>query len=217
MVRKKMSEKTETAVLVMSRRRCCVCFGLNRDIELKAGQIAHLDGHPNNNAIDNLAFMCFEHHDYYDSRTSQSKGLSKSEVKQFREELYEIIINALKQPIEFGVVKIRLEEDVSGHYVREGEFESAEIKVSNLPDGNLQISGLALWGKTQKRGPNIGELDFEAELRNNKVTFSDDKYSGKEYHLELAFQENRLVATEKNIIGVFGMNVSFGGEYKRID
>jgi hypothetical protein len=78
---------TQAQVLLEGRRRCCVCFGLNRDAQLKKGQIAHLDGNRDNNAPKNLVFLCLEHHDEYDSRTSQSKGLTLAEVTHFRKEL----------------------------------------------------------------------------------------------------------------------------------
>ena len=88
MPRKKIKVATETHVLTSCRRRCCVCYGLNRDASEKQGQIAHLDRNPENNHNDNLAFLCFDHHDQYDSRTSQSKNLTASEVKHYREELF---------------------------------------------------------------------------------------------------------------------------------
>jgi hypothetical protein len=50
----------------------------------KKGQIAHLDRDPSHNDPDNLAFLCLEHHDQYDSRPSQSKGLTPEEVKRYR-------------------------------------------------------------------------------------------------------------------------------------
>lgn len=87
-LRKKITDPTLTKVLVASRRRCCICFGIARDGDLKRGQIAHLDGNPGNNDSDNLAFLCLSHHDEYDGTTSQSKGLIISEVKAYREELY---------------------------------------------------------------------------------------------------------------------------------
>lgn len=80
-------DSTQAEVLVQSRRRCCVCFGLNRDERVKKGQIAHLDGNKNNNVLENLAFLCFVHHDEFDSRTSQSKGLTPLEVSIYRDEL----------------------------------------------------------------------------------------------------------------------------------
>jgi hypothetical protein len=76
-------------VLLLSRRRCCICFGLHGDLEVEPGQIAHLDHDNTNFDLDNLAFLCLPHHDQYDGKTSQSKGLRESEVKHFRKELYE--------------------------------------------------------------------------------------------------------------------------------
>lgn len=86
--RKRIPDSTQADILVQCRRRCCVCFGLDRDEDLKKGQIAHLDGNRNNNERENLAFLCFDHHDEFDSSTSQSKGLTVGEVIQFREELH---------------------------------------------------------------------------------------------------------------------------------
>lgn len=86
--RKRIPESTQAEVLVQSRRRCCICFGLKRDDEVKKGQIAHLDGNRNNNKIENLAFLCFDHHDEFDTSTSQSKGLNFNEVLKYREELH---------------------------------------------------------------------------------------------------------------------------------
>lgn len=54
----------------------------------KAGQITHLDQNRNNSSFDNLAFMCFEHHDKYDSKTSQSKNYTIQEAKGYRNQLY---------------------------------------------------------------------------------------------------------------------------------
>jgi hypothetical protein len=85
--RKKVRPATETDVLFRSRRRCAICFGLHRDTNIKKGQIAHLDKDPSNNDPDNLAFLCFDHHDTFDSTTRQSKNLTEGEVKLYRAEL----------------------------------------------------------------------------------------------------------------------------------
>ena len=71
-----------------SRRRCALCFGLNGDDAEKKGQIAHVDQDNQKNAEEDLVFLCLEHHDEYDSKTSQSKGLTVQEVRGYREELY---------------------------------------------------------------------------------------------------------------------------------
>jgi len=82
-------------VLVTSRRRCCVCFGLSNDAEEKKGQVAHIDRDASNSARDNLVFLCFDHHDQYDSRTSQSKGLTVEEVRRYRAQLDRFVAQSL--------------------------------------------------------------------------------------------------------------------------
>jgi hypothetical protein len=88
--RKTIPVDIETSLFRASGRRCCICFGLDHDMSLKLqGQIAHLDQNPSNYALENLAYLCLAHHDLYDSTTSQSKGLTIHEVKQYRDKLYE--------------------------------------------------------------------------------------------------------------------------------
>ena len=84
-------------VLLLSRRRCCICFALYGNFDVKQGQIAHLDHDNQNNNLDNLAFLCLSDHDLYDSTTSQSKGFRESEVRQQRDELYNIVSTALSK------------------------------------------------------------------------------------------------------------------------
>jgi hypothetical protein len=106
-----------TEVLLRSRRRCCLCFGLNEDFDEKKGQVAHLDKDRNNNSPENLAFLCLEHHDAYDSRTSQSKGMTLGEIRAYSESLY----------AHFQlVVSRRLSISPSASYTRE-EFEEAIV------------------------------------------------------------------------------------------
>jgi hypothetical protein len=93
MPRKKIPQVVQTKVFMMSRRRCCICFGLDRDDSQKKGQIAHLDKNASNNNFDNLAYLCLDHHDEFDSQTSQSKGLTTAEVKNYRDELYDHFMN----------------------------------------------------------------------------------------------------------------------------
>src|SRR3989304_5090797 len=88
--RPKLPGPVEASVLLNSKRRCCLCVYLSSDSSQKRGQIAHLDGNPDNNDEDNLAFLCLLHHDEYDSRTSVSKGLTIAEVKRYRQKLYAV-------------------------------------------------------------------------------------------------------------------------------
>lgn len=90
--RKKLPPHVETEILTRSRRKCCLCYFLDRDDGVKQGQIAHLDDDPGNNDPDNLCFLCLPHHDAYDSTTRQSKGYKEDEVKLHRNRLYEHIV-----------------------------------------------------------------------------------------------------------------------------
>lgn len=77
-----------TELLLRSKRRCCLCFGLKADIKVKAGQIAHVDHDPFNNDLDNLVWLCLSHHDQYDSIPRQTKGITLEEIKLYRAQLY---------------------------------------------------------------------------------------------------------------------------------
>ncbi|MCP2027433.1 hypothetical protein L1276_002590 [Flavobacterium sp. HSC-32F16] len=88
MPRKVINPKNEAEILVKSRRRCALCFALENNNKVRKGQIAHVDRNNENAAFDNLVFLCFEHHDEYDSRPSQSKGIKPTELKVYREKLY---------------------------------------------------------------------------------------------------------------------------------
>ncbi len=89
--RESISKIIETEVLSRCARRCCVCYGLNGDHTEKSGQIAHLDRDSSNNSVRNLVYLCLVHHDQYDTRTSQSKGLTLGEVKLYRSQLHEAV------------------------------------------------------------------------------------------------------------------------------
>jgi len=89
--RRKVPKDVETIVLVRSRRRCCLCYGLYHEMGVTSGQIVHLDGDASNSKEDNLAFLCLEHHNQFDSQTSQGKGFTKDEVVYYRDQLYKAV------------------------------------------------------------------------------------------------------------------------------
>ncbi|MDP2254998.1 MAG: hypothetical protein Q8K05_02895 [Polaromonas sp.] len=68
-------------MLVRSRRRCALCYGLKGDFTEKIGQIAHIDQNRSNDSLANLSWLCFEHHSLYDSSTSQHKNYQATEIK----------------------------------------------------------------------------------------------------------------------------------------
>jgi hypothetical protein len=102
--------------------------------------------------------------------------------------------------------------DVSGHYERNGENDQASLDVTALSGDRIKVTGIALWNtKNEKYGPNIGELDFEATLKNDTVTWS----APDGYTITIRFSRKALDVTEHAADGHFGMNVTFAGHYTR--
>ena len=102
--------------------------------------------------------------------------------------------------------------DVSGHYERPGENDQATLDVKMLPGNRIKVTGIALWNtKNEKYGPNIGELDFSADLKDDTVSWTD----ADGYRITIRFSHKALDVTERGVDGHFGMNVTFAGRYKR--
>ena len=199
--RSKIPLETETEVLLRSRRRCALCFGLTRDTSIKRGQIAHLDRDRSNNKIENLAFLCLDHHDQYDSRTSQSKGLKITEVQYYRAELEEALLASLSAPLE-------LHEDDLSMKEWEGVYRR---NVRSAPD-HYWISGLAFWGIQSSEAPHDGVLDAPAMLRGECLVLKD-----QDYKLSMKLTDSGLSATQEPLAAnIFGMNVTFEGQYRRV-
>ena len=102
--------------------------------------------------------------------------------------------------------------DVSGHYERNGENEQASLDVTMLPGDRVKVDGIALWNtKNEKYGPNIGELAFEAALKDDTVSWSDPDG----YRITIRFTRKALDVTEHDVDGHFGHNVTFTGHFVR--
>lgn len=102
--------------------------------------------------------------------------------------------------------------DVSGHYERLGENDQATLDVKQLPGSRVKVTGIALWNtKNEKYGPNIGELDFEADLKDDTASWTD----ADGYRITIRFSRHALDVTERSADGHFGMNVTFAGRYNR--
>jgi hypothetical protein len=193
--RKSPSSATETEVLTRSRRRCCICFGLARDVEVKKGQIAHLDHDSSNSSLDNLAFLCLEHHDLYDSSTSQSKNLTMAEVKKYRAELYDRVLPVIEaSTARLPQVPAPPEASTSSFDAhKSGELK--QILVEQLSDatGPIQtITGLARSSSVSRATAErlLWELAQEGTVRIDRARGSTKKV----YSLATS-DENRLIDT----------------------
>jgi hypothetical protein len=217
MNRKRIPDDVQARVLTRSRRRCCICYGLNRDTSIKQGQIAHIDQEASNGSEENLVFLCMPCHDRYDSTTRQSKNFTAAEVKHFRTELDQALASAFSQQISFGEAATPRPNSFAGHFIRiGGGVSSAELTVHTLPNGDVRIVGEALWGTNREYGPNIGTLDFLASMEDGVVRYEDHSLGGdRPYRAVLYFVENGLIFEEEGHNGFFGMNVTFAGSYAR--
>lgn len=137
MTRKALPEETQTRILLRSRRRCCLCFWLRGEDEVKKGQLAHLDGDHENPAESNLAFLCLEHHDEYDSVPRLSKGLREREVRQWRDELYkemEYRFRSTKQ----HVASLKVVRFVRTHANEEYSNYCAHFRLQNTGEAEIR-------------------------------------------------------------------------------
>lgn len=221
MNRPPIKDEVLTSVLVRSRRRCCLCFGLNRDLSPKSGQIAHLNQKRDDNREDNLVFLCLEHHDTYDSRTSQSKGLTLGEVRAYRNELYVRLGDYLRLPVRFGDVVLPAEDPIAGTWIRSGNgIKSAELTLTPVQDSmegtaRYAVTGFALVGLDRPGGPNMGDLAFLADLQGGVILEGDPHYAPDRHWIRLTFKNGGLVVDEDNEMGQYGMGVTFRGDYER--
>ncbi|MEA9885238.1 hypothetical protein VDG05_12940 [Xanthomonas campestris pv. raphani] len=140
-----------------------------------------------------------------------------AEVKGFRSELDAFIGAAFTGDVRFGEAVGTTSPGVNGQYIRIGSgSSSAELTVRVLPNGEIRVIGEALWGTNGEYGPNIGTLDFLAELDGESAVFEDCSLGyDRPYMARLCFSEGSLVVEEENPAGYFGMNVSFAGTYAK--
>lgn len=176
MSRKRIPQPVETAVLTDSRRRCCICSALNFDSTQKQGQITHLDRDPSNNKPDNLVFLCLDHHDQYDTRTSQSKNLTITEVKNYRSQLYEYLRSESKMksregtddmPQQLGVITI-------------GIIQNSRRTFFYVPDQTENRYN------DPSKNPSYSIFSFEFDIKcNSKITIHEIKAKVFHPHVQL--------------------------------
>ena len=192
-------------------------------MRVKQGQIAHINRDSADNQSDNLCFLCFDHHDQYDSITRQSKGITSAELKAYQIELYDSLKQSFETVVHFGVMQPPAGDPYAGKYVDVGRSpDFAEVQVIPIPDGlsgapRYTIVGFATWGSWREHGPNIGELTAVGELDKNKLYYTEPSIGSDEnwYHLAVEFTPNGLELKEQNGFSRYGMNVSFNGSYRR--
>jgi hypothetical protein len=93
MTRTTIPKEILQAILVKSRRRCCLCFFYENKYDRVPGQVAHIDRNSRNSVEANLAYLCLPCHGEYDSTLKQTKNWQPDELKEAKECL-EIFISS---------------------------------------------------------------------------------------------------------------------------
>lgn len=139
-----------------------MCYFLRDDREEKVGQIAHINGDRSDSRPANLVWLCFDHHDRYDSKTSQSKNLTPGEVRIYRDRLVkELQVTATDDHVTpkeaLDVYTVRFEQAYSHKIQKLIDFEcfndgrsyQATAIGKLIADGsNAQLVGPSGCGKT---------------------------------------------------------------------
>jgi hypothetical protein len=131
--RKRATVEVQTSVLVLSKRRCCLCYYWNEHKGRRTGQIAHINRKRDDSRFDNLVWLCVEHHDEYDSRTSQSKGITAGELREYRSQLYKEINSKPILLATDGPVEDLASEDEKSAYDKVYDRFQGELKYISSP------------------------------------------------------------------------------------
>jgi len=176
-----ISSEVVADVVTSARRRCCICYALRNDKGEKKGQIAHLDHNSQNNAIDNLAFLCLEHHDVYDSTSSQSKGLTVKEVKRYRTELYSLITSGgLEDGYSAPPKEVAAQVTDTGSVLKRHTYIVYVTGISTVT-----VIPIPVWAFFAIRGDAWAEFKAKAHLR------SFDPRSPDEYLLSMGLTQDK--------------------------
>jgi hypothetical protein len=88
-------------ILFASDRTCCVCRERGKRV-----QIHHIDDDPSNNAIENLAVLCFDCHDQTQLRGGFGKHLTAPVVEKYRDEWLQRVVGRRDEADRFAVSKM---------------------------------------------------------------------------------------------------------------
>lgn len=208
--RKAIPPHTVDLLFARCRRRCCMCYSLERDNKMKNLQIAHINRDASNNTIENLAALCLEHHNQYDSIMRQSKNFTPTELKRYKTELETYIEIEWNKPMPLND---KISTDIfTGFYSYSSYDREANLDIKYIGGNVLKVSGLALYGTETKEAPHTGDLDFVVTLNGTKAIFTDE-FDNQSCGIEITFLGDRISVVDNYPFGYFGANVSFNGIY----
>jgi len=192
--RKKPTRSVETQVLQACRRRCCLCYFLRDDRGEKSGQIAHLNRDSSDSKLENLVWLCLEHHDTYDSKTSQSKNYTVNEVTDYRDKLNQ----------EFGTIS---------HESRSDPTQLLEDYKSRFRQtyGHLAATLVSYELQIDERVVPVEQV-FQAIVTGTNTQLVGPSGCGK----SLTSLAAAIVGIERNVITVFARAKDFCGDLRQV-
>lgn len=110
MTRKSIPQVVQADVVIKSKRRCALCVWLDGNTSERSGQIAHINGDHSDSRFENLVWLCLEHHDKFDSKTSQTKNYTQIEIKNYRDKLYQMYSSSEYSDDDIELVRKYLKE-----------------------------------------------------------------------------------------------------------
>src|SRR5713101_7351889 len=81
--RVKVPEDIQVEVARRCKRRCCMCFGLHRKLDVVDGQLAHLGRDPSKVSVDDLAYLCQPCHTKYDTSNNRTLSYIAGEIRLY--------------------------------------------------------------------------------------------------------------------------------------
>jgi hypothetical protein len=118
----RVPDDIKAEILRRCRRKCCRCFGLRGDLDVKDGQIAHINRDRTNAEIGNLVYLCLDCHKNYDSRNNRVQSYMPQEIRIYQTRLYK----ELHEDQMEWVMTVRASR-ADGESVREGVTRALSI------------------------------------------------------------------------------------------
>ena len=166
MARKPIPPVVQADVVIKSRRRCPLCVFLDGNESERPGQIAHLNGDHGDNRFENLVWLCLEHHDKFDSTTSQTKNYTQVEVKSYRDKFYARYLQSEHSQEDVALVQKYLRSYSQVFTYLFHEYSELAFKIDhNVMDSLGEIRDF--WHTSDLRSFNPGIREIQDHIANN--------------------------------------------------
>ena len=115
-------------VLFTSDRICCVCQERDKEV-----QIHHIDKNPNNNAVENLAVLCFDCHDKTQLTGGFGRKLTSLVVTKYRDEWLKTVTLKRDLVLERAVTRQVGDVSISEQIKAEPRIRVRHTQLKDLP------------------------------------------------------------------------------------